>query len=158
MNPMMRITIALLASAALAGACGKKTQTYEGPYAAEVSSAVPRIETAVGLSFKSPPRVETRSRAQVREYVIREFTAPEALRDFTGMEAAYKRLGLIPDTLQLQKFLIDLLEEQIVGYYDPGTKVLYIVEGSPKDAVGITVTHELVHALQDQYVSLDSVQ
>ena len=35
--------------------------------------------------------------------------------------------------------------------------MLYIVDGSPKDPV-LTITHELVHALQDQYISLDSVQ
>jgi hypothetical protein len=65
---------------------------------------------------------------------------------------------MIPDTLKLQAFLTNLLEEQIVGYYDPGTKVLYVVEGAPKDMATITITHELVHALQDQYISLDSVQ
>jgi len=80
------------------------------------------------------------------------------VRDLAGEEAAYKRLGMIPDTLKLQPFLESLLEEQIVGYYDPGTKVLYIVEGAAKDMAAITITHELVHALQDQYISLDSVQ
>jgi hypothetical protein len=80
------------------------------------------------------------------------------VHDLTGQEAAYKRLGMIPDTLKLQAFLTNLLEEQIVGYYDPGTKVLYVVEGAPKDMATITITHELVHALQDQYISLDSVQ
>ena len=42
--------------------------------------------------------------------------------------------------------------------YDPHTKVLYVVDGAPKDMAGITITHELVHALQDQYISLDSIQ
>ena len=36
--------------------------------------------------------------------------------------------------------------------------MLYVVDGAPKDMVGLTITHELVHALQDQYISLDSVQ
>jgi len=65
---------------------------------------------------------------------------------------------MIPDTLKLQPFLTSLLEEQIVGYYDPHTKVLYVVDGAPKDMAQLTITHELVHALQDQYISLDSVQ
>jgi hypothetical protein len=75
-----------------------------------------------------------------------------------GMSAVYKRLGMIPDSLDLPKFLVDLLEEQIVGFYDPKTKVLYVVNDAPKEALGITITHELVHALQDQYISLDSTQ
>jgi hypothetical protein len=53
---------------------------------------------------------------------------------------------------------VDLLTEQILGYYDPVTKVLYVVRDAPEDLAGITVTHELVHALQDQYLNLDSVQ
>jgi hypothetical protein len=142
----------------LASACESEKPQLEGPYAAEVAQAVPMIEKAVGLKFKTPPKVEMRSKAQVREFVLKQFTEPQAVRDIAGQEAAYKRLGMLPDTLKLQEFLINLLEEQIVGYYDPTTKVLYIVEGSPKDIAGITITHELVHALQDQYISLDSVQ
>src|SRR6266550_757505 len=153
-------------SAALAGAgvlsllsaCESQKPKYEGPYAAEVSEAVPMIEKAVGLKYKTPPTIETRSKEQVREFVTKQLTDSLAMHDIAGQEAAYKRLGMIPDTLKLQQFLTSLLEEQIVGYYDPHTKVLYVVDGAPKDMAGITITHELVHALQDQYISLDSVQ
>jgi hypothetical protein len=142
----------------LVSACESQKPQYEGPYAEEVAKAVPMIERAVGLKFKIPPKVEMRSKAQVREFVLKQFTEAQAVRDLAGQEAAYKRLGMIPDTLKLQPFLTNLLEEQIVGYYDPRTKVLYIVEGAAKDIAGITITHELVHTLQDQYISLDSVQ
>ncbi|MDP9205122.1 MAG: hypothetical protein M3P12_06660 [Gemmatimonadota bacterium] len=142
----------------LVSACESQKPKYEGPYAAEVAQAIPMIEKAVGLKFKSPPKVEMRSKAQVREFVLKQFTDTQAVRDIAGQEAAYKRLGMIPDTLKLQPFLTNLLEEQIVGYYDPRTKVLYVVEGAPKDIANITITHELVHALQDQYISMDSVQ
>jgi len=142
----------------LVSACESQKPQYQGPYAEEVGQAVPMIEKAVGLKFKSPPKIETRSKEQVREFVVKQFTDSLAKHDITGQEAAYKRLGMIPDTLKLQPFLTGLLEEQIVGYYDPRTKVLYVVDGSPKDMAGITITHELVHALQDQYISMDSVQ
>jgi hypothetical protein len=142
----------------LVSACESQKPKYEGPYAAEVAEAVPMIERAVGLKYKTPPKVETRSKEQVREFVTRQFTDSLARHDIAGQEAAYKRLGMIPDTLKLQQFLTSLLEEQIVGYYDPHTKVLYVVDGAPKDMATITITHELVHALQDQYISLDSIQ
>jgi hypothetical protein len=51
-----------------------------------------------------------------------------------------------------------VLTEQVVGYYDPTAKTLYVVSGADEQTVGITITHELVHALQDQYVNLDSLQ
>jgi hypothetical protein len=151
----------LLAGSALftfVTACEREKPKYEGPYAAEVAEAVPMIEKAVGLKFKTPPRIETRSKEQVREFVTKQLTDSLAAHDIAGQEAAYKHLGMIPDTLKLQQFLTSLLEEQIVGYYDPHTKVLYVVDDAPKDMAGMTITHELVHALQDQYISLDSVQ
>src|SRR5467141_1974065 len=142
----------------LVSACESQKPKYEGPYATEVAEAVPMIEKAVGLKYKTPPKVETRSKDQVREFVTKQLTDSLAAHDIAGQEAAYKRLGMIPDTLNLKAFLISLLEEQIVGYYDPHTKVLYVVDDAPKDTRALTITHELVHALQDQYISLDSVQ
>src|SRR5256714_3104600 len=142
----------------LVSACESQKPQYEGPYAAEVAQAIPMIEKAVGLRYKTPPKIETRSKEQVRDFVAKQFTDSLARHDIAGQEAAYKRFGMIPDTLKLQPFLTSLLEEQIVGYYDPHTKVLYVVDGSPKDMAQLTITHELVHALQDQYISLDSVQ
>jgi hypothetical protein len=141
-----------------ATACRDEPATYTGPYGRQVAEAIPRIENAVGLKFKTPPKVEVRSKDQVRAFVVQQFRDPRSLREFTGMEAAYKRLGMLPDTLDLQKFLVDLLTEQIVGYYDPKTKVLYVVSDAPAEAASITIMHELIHALQDQYISLDSAQ
>lgn len=152
------VALACAATLTLVSACESQKPKYEGPYAAEVAQAVPMIERAIGLKFKAPPNVETRSKEQVREFVTRQFTDSLATRDIAGQEAAYKRLGMIPDTLKLQPFLTGLLEEQIVGYYDPHSKVLYVVDGAPKEMVSMTITHELVHALQDQYISLDSIQ
>jgi hypothetical protein len=151
-------SLAAVLLVALVPACESQKPAYEGPYATEVKQAIPMIERAVGLKFKTPPKVETRSKEQVREFVTRQFTDSLAMHDIAGQEAAYKRLGMIPDTLKLQPFLTSLLEEQIVGYYDPHTKVLYVVDGAPTDMASMTITHELVHALQDQYISLDSIQ
>lgn len=149
----------VLGMAALSTAgCRSRPATYPGPYGELVAQMVPKIEAAVGLKFKRPPKIETRSKEQVKAYVLKQLTDPTETRELKGEETAYKRFGLLPDTLHLQQLLVNLLAEQIVGFYDPATKVLYVVNGSPPDIVNITVTHELVHALQDQYISLDSVQ
>ena len=144
--------------ASSAAGCGSESETEEGPYGALVADAVPKIERTVGLSFKTPPQLEARSREQVREFLERRFNEETPTRELIGAERAYKRFGMIPDSMQLRTFLLDLLTEQVVGYYDPSTKVLYVVEDAPEDLVGMTVTHELVHALQDQYINLDSIQ
>ena len=74
-----------------------------------------------------------------------------------AMTAAYRRLGLISDTTELAPIYQRLYEEQIVGYYDPGSKTLYVVQGADSSAAEVTLRHEMVHALQDQYVNVDSL-
>jgi hypothetical protein len=129
-----------------------------GPYADIVAQAVPNIERSVGLTFKRSPKLETRSKAQVRQFLLASISDTASQREMRGSQTAYKLLGLLPDTLDLQRLLVNLLTEQVVGFYDPKTKVLYVVDGAPRDMVTMTVTHELVHALQDQYINLDSIQ
>ena len=138
--------------------CDRRRNVGDNAYANRVAEAIPKIEKATGLTFKTPPKLEMRSRAQVREFLVRKFNESTPAEQLRGEEVAYKLFGLLPDTMDLRRFLLELLTEQIVGYYDPATKVLYVVEGAPDDLTGITITHELVHALQDQYVNLDSIQ
>ena len=70
--------VAVLGLSLLVSCTEKKPATFTGPYAKQVSDAVPAIENAVGLKFKKPPKVETRSKAQVREFVTRQITDPLA--------------------------------------------------------------------------------
>jgi hypothetical protein len=125
---------------------------------ARVAATVPKVERAVGLSFKHPPKVEVRSKDQVRAFLERQFDDPRQARELAGTAAAFKLLGLIPDSLDLRKESENLLTEQIAGFYDPKTKVLYVIQGETDDMLDQVVPHELVHALQDQYVNLDSIE
>jgi hypothetical protein len=138
--------------------CRRERAPGTGPYAREVAEAIPRIEQATGLKFRSPPKIEVRSRAQVRDFLLKKFDEATPARELAGEEKAYKLLGLIPDSMDLRAFFLRVLTEQVVGYFDPATKTLYVVNGADEQVVGITITHELVHALQDQYVNLDSLQ
>lgn len=150
------VTVMLLASVTMSGCRGEPKEG--GPFARRVRETVPKIERATGLTFKRPPVIESRSKDDVRRFVAQQITDPRAARELDGTERLYKRLGMLPDSLDVRKLLAALLEEQIVGYYDPATGKLYVVEGAADEMVGIVVTHELVHALQDQYINLDSIQ
>ena len=147
-----------LASLVALGCRSRDDSRYPGPYGREVAEAIPRIEQSIGLKFKTPPKLEVRSKDQVRQFLEQQFDESRAARELAGQAAVYKRLGVLPDTLQLRAMFVNLLSEQIVGFYDPKTKALYVVEGSTPEVAGITVRHELVHALQDQYLNLDSLQ
>ena len=148
----------VLGTALLVTACGGQERRIDGPYAKVAGEAIPRIEDVTGLKFKTDPKIEARSRDDVRAFLEKRFREDLPDEEIAGSGAAYRRLGLIPDTLDLRAFMLDLLTEQVVGYYDPETKVLYVVEEAPPEQAGIIIAHELVHALQDQYMSLDSLQ
>jgi hypothetical protein len=151
-------TAALVALAAASGCDRGQGGNGDDLYARQVARSVPAVEQAVGLPFKEPPKVEARSREQVREFVERQFAESRSARELAFKERIYKRFGLLPDTLNLRNLLTELLVEQIVGFYDPKTEALYVVEGAPPEAAGLVLAHELVHALQDQYLNLDSLQ
>ena len=152
-----RAAIASLALLLTAAGCDRRRDAGD-PLGARLARAVPEIEEATGLKFKTKPQLALRSRDEVRAFLLRKFDEDSPAEQLRGEEMASKAFGLIPDTLNLRRFLVDLLTEQILGYYDPSTKQLYVVRDAPEDLVGITVAHELVHALQDQYVNLDSIQ
>jgi hypothetical protein len=141
-----------------AAACRGNPDAAKGPFGDKVAEDVPKIEKATGLKFKTPPHLELRSRQQVREFLLQTVNEPQVEKALDEDAMAYKLLGMVPDTLHLRDLYVRLLTEQIIGYYDPKTKVLYVVKGAPEEYVGETILHELVHALQDQYANLDSLE
>lgn len=148
----------LVLATLLAAGCRERADVGSGPYADKVAIDIPQIEKAVGVKFKTPPKLELRSRDQVRDFLLAKLREPEAQKQMANSERTYKLLGMLPDTMHLTDFFVKVLTEQIMGYYDPKTKVLYVVDGAPEEFVGLTIMHELVHALQDQYVNLDSLE
>ncbi len=118
---------------------------------------IPSVERAVGLSFREPPNIQIRTREQVRDYLIRKVDNELPTERLEGIQSAYRLFGLMPEDLDLRSLLIPLLEEQVVGFFDPDSGALYIPEGTPQVQLSLILVHELVHALQAQYVALDSI-
>ena len=126
-------------------------------FARMVDSLAPIVARAAGLEFRQPPRAALRSRDEVRRYLLAKVEHELPPERLEGMTATYRLLGLLPDTLDLRKLLVDLLAEQVVGYYDPDSAMLFGVAGAQQTELQLVVAHELTHALQDQYLPLDSI-
>ena len=136
-------------------ACGEPGQAQTEVRLREMAEElIPRIERAVGLSFKAPPRLAVRSREQVDAYIAAKIETELPPEEIERQTLAYRLFGLIPDTLDLGVLLLELYAEQVVGYFDPDSAMLYVVDGADPVIMRFTVAHELVHALQDQYMSL----
>lgn len=151
-------TVVLTGIATLTVACPSRDKiTAQGPYAKEVADAIPKIEKVTGLKYKKQPVLERRSKEQVHQYLIKQFEDERSQSDLAAQQILLRRLGLVPEDFDLRALMLDLYTEQIAGFYDPATKVLYVVDGAKPEEVAFLVEHELVHALQDQYTNLDSL-
>ncbi len=122
-----------------------------------VQQMIPAVERATRLRFRQRPVVLRRSRAQVRDYVIHKFDDDLPPAELAGAQAAYRLFGLIPDSLDLRRTMVDLLTEQVAGYFDPDSNALYIPTDIDPSQARLVISHELVHALQHQYLNLDSL-
>jgi hypothetical protein len=122
-----------------------------------VDSLQAPVERVTGLHFKSPPRSALRSREQIRDYLVRKLDEELPAPKMRGLQTAYRLFGLLPDTLVLRSLLLDLYTEQVAGYYDPDSATLFGVVGADPMQLRLVLAHEMVHALQGQYLPLDSI-
>jgi hypothetical protein len=122
-----------------------------------VDSLRPRVELATGLRFKSPPRSALRTRTEIRAYLLRKLEEELPSAKLTGLETAYQLFELLPDTLKLRPLLLELYTEQVAGYYDPDSAMLFGVADADPTQLRVVVAHELVHALQGERIPLDSI-
>jgi hypothetical protein len=164
MGGLMGRWMALLAL--LFAAPGKQLQPQSPPPARQpqeeavqrmARDLVPQVERAVGLKYRRPPAVALRSRDQVRAFVSQKIAEQLPPPELDATQRAYRAFGLVADTTDLRRLMLDLYGEQVAGYYDPDSSVLYIVRGAEPMMVRFILAHELVHALQDQYTPLNAI-
>lgn len=125
----------------------------------EVEQDVERIR---GWKFKK--RVE---RKVYTEPELRKFIEKKLFEEELGggrlerTEALLRVTGVIPETCDLRKTYMDVLLNQIGGFYDPETNAFYMLNRQGVDygplLTRVLVAHELTHALDDQYVDLDKL-
>jgi len=152
----MRHTM-ILALVPLAACARDRVPSTDAEVERLAADVIPRVEASVGLEFKEPPAIAVRDRAAVERYLIGRLDEEFPPDRMERIETSYRLFGLIPDTLDLRALLLAVLAEQVVGYYDPDSTTLYVVEGADPAQIRLVLAHELVHALQGQYLPLDSL-
>lgn len=108
-----------------------------------------------GLELKSPVKKSLRSREEIRAYVLRQMDEEKDAKERYASTRSAEAFGLIPKGFNLETFLVDLLSEQIAGIYDPKTQEFYIADWIALDEQRMVMSHELTHALQDQYFHIE---
>src|SRR5688500_17125286 len=144
---------------------GPRAPTYVAPLAiarvsasahADVDAMAKQVAKQRGLPLKKKVEQEVIDRDQLRARLL-ELAAQDKTQTETRAEGlALARWGMIPRDTDYLALMVDLLTDQIAGYYDPLTKKLTISRSADADPdwSDMVLAHELDHALQDQSFDL----
>lgn len=106
------------------------------------------------LSIRRQVRSSTQSRAEIQRMLIKSLNEESTPAEMHATEMFWKKLGLAPADFRFRDFLIELLTEQVAGYYEPKSKQFHVADWIDLDAQKPVMAHELTHALQDQHFNL----
>jgi hypothetical protein len=117
---------------------------------AVIARTMARVELIRGLEFEQTVRVEIISRAEYRERSIFGSDGTDFVAD-----QSYEALFLVGEDRTANQVRSELTGAGVVGYYSSSKKQIVIVSDSPTPQIRRgTLVHELVHALQDQQLTL----
>jgi hypothetical protein len=108
-----------------------------------------------GLAWRYHVPADFLTREQLRANLVQmveDEMEPEELERDTRIARRVGILGPDEDPLEL---MLGMLSEMVAGYFNPQTKHLYLIEGMVGDGQKPVILHELVHALEDQYLDLE---
>jgi len=131
----------------------KSTSAAPGSIDAFVPEAMRFVESHRGHKFKHTVKVQHLSDQAFSNRVIELQRRDRA--SFDRQAKVLRALGLIPPGVDPDKAMEELLGSGVLGFYDPSTKELQVRGNSATVCVKHVVVHELTHAMQDQWFSLN---
>ncbi len=111
--------------------------------------------TDTALPIKHEVKRALASRDQVQRYLEDHMKSDKDTQRLQRSAVVLQKFGLLPPEFDLKSFLVELLREQVAGYYDPKTKTVYLLNWLEPKAQLPVMAHELTHALQDQNFGLE---
>lgn len=116
------------------------------------------VAKARNLEVTGSVKVDVMTKAAIRAFAkaaMYEETTPEELRLIGRIEASFGKLPVGSDPEQIY---LDLLEEGVLGLYDPKRRTLFIGDFVSKGMLSMVVGHEIAHGLQDMHFDLQKHQ
>jgi hypothetical protein len=111
-----------------------------------------------GLAWKKEVPAELLTRTQVRKRLtaqIKKELPPEELEKMTRI---IHRMGLLPKDTDPLKLALDMITSMAGGFFDPEEDRLFLIAGQDPQTLKPVIVHELLHALEDQYIDLKARQ
>ncbi len=108
-----------------------------------------------GLAIKTGVKRKLIDRDQVQSYIEKQLREDEDAQRLKNGEMVLKKFGLVPRDFDVDGFLVQLMREQVAGYYDPETKFVNLLDWLPPETQMPVLAHELTHSLQDQNFGME---
>lgn len=124
-------------------------------FAAAADEVLEQMSEITGLKLRTPLKKTLRSRDEIRAYVIREMDDEKNPQERYASARSAEAFGLIPKNFDFDRFMVDLLTEQIAGLYDPQAHEFYVADWIPLADQRMVMAHELTHALEDQHFNIE---
>lgn len=148
-----------LGAAARAQVSSTAPKAAVNPKSAAISAATEEVlhETSEirKLAILHPVKSGAQSRAEIERMLIKNLDEESTPAELHASELTLKKLGLVPAEFAYRAFIIKVLTEQVMGYYDPKTQFFYLADWVNLDEMQPVMAHELTHALQDQHFNLN---
>ena len=151
------VALAFVIGLALARAARVEAQSARDEILKMADDVLARIVKLRGLESAGPISKGVRSREQITQFLGERVREETGEQDLEAEGKVLRILGLVPDELQYREFMLQLLTEQVGGYYDPEKKTLFLADWLPLDQQKPVMAHELTHALQDQHFNLGRI-
>ncbi len=120
-----------------------------------VDSILQWVSKETNLPVKRKVKRELASRSEVQKYVEDRMKTDEDAQRLKRSELVLKKFGLLPRDFDLGTFMVQLLREQVVGFYDPKKQTVFLLNWVDAEQQRPVLAHELTHALQDQNFDLE---
>lgn len=121
---------------------------------AEAKQLVKVVSRLRGLTVRRSVSMGVMTRekilAELEQRLAEEYTEDEIAAE----SAVLKRLGLLPRDSDYKRAILELLTDQVAGFYNPSAKRLNIAAWLPLMLQRPALAHEICHALQDQHFRL----
>lgn len=121
---------------------------------AQADSILDELRTMRGQSPPRPVHKEFKSKEQLRDLLVRYSQEEKNQKALEAERKTMLKFGLLPPGFPYVKFALDLLTEQVAGFYDFRSHELNLLDSTPMDLQVPVLAHELTHALQDQSFNL----
>jgi Zn-dependent peptidase ImmA (M78 family) len=137
-----------------------KTPYPTSALSAQLDSEINLIQTQVVEERQLQPNatvpVVLLTTSELRTNVINDFLADYTDEKISDDVLELSIIGLLKPDFDLRTLYIDLLSEQVAGYYDNETKEMFVVSDTGFEGPErLTYSHEYTHALQDQNYNID---